>query len=279
MFADRSPTPPRQRNAIETLVVMDDGSELLCWDTGGAGPPIVLAHPHTGNLRSWQFQQPALVDAGYRVLAYSRRSYFGSTPCLAASPGTQAGDLAQIVNHFGVEQAHVIGSAAGGSTALDFALSYPDRTLSATIASSLMSIDAPELEVPMSHLGAEWFRALPDAVKELGSNYRALCPSGVERWEAIRRLNPPRGPDSQWQPLQSVVNWDTLAANEVPMLLLVGGGDLYMPPAVLEAIAQRTGHSSYRMIELCGHAPQIEDAETFNAIVLDFLAQPHSIAR
>src|SRR6188768_4254859 len=56
------------------------GTTLWYWDTGGKGPIVVLLHAASGSGAFWGYQQPALVEAGYRVIGYSRRGYLKSDP-------------------------------------------------------------------------------------------------------------------------------------------------------------------------------------------------------
>src|SRR6202050_2473461 len=81
------PVPlPAQVPAKEGLAPLTD-THLWYWDTGGDGAPVVLLHPASGSGLIWGYQQPVLAKAGYRVIAYSRRAYYGSHPLPKARPG------------------------------------------------------------------------------------------------------------------------------------------------------------------------------------------------
>src|SRR6267142_6249957 len=88
-----TPIPiPAQAPAKEAIAALP-GTRLGYWDTGGTGTPVVLVHPATGSARIWVYQQPAFAKAGYRVIAFSRRSYYGSDPLPKESPGVASEDL------------------------------------------------------------------------------------------------------------------------------------------------------------------------------------------
>jgi pimeloyl-ACP methyl ester carboxylesterase len=74
--------------ATEALATLPD-TRLWYWDTGGEGIPVVLVHPATGSALIWGYQQPAFAKAGYRVIGYSRRSYYGSDPLPKESPASR----------------------------------------------------------------------------------------------------------------------------------------------------------------------------------------------
>lgn len=263
--------PPDPAPQTEGLVRLANGVELWAWDTGGDGPTIVLAHPLSGNHASWAWQQPAFAAAGFRVVGYSRRGFFGSERGPAGDLGTQAGDLALLLDALGVDRAHVLGSAAGGSTALDFALAFPERTISAVIASSLMSIDEPDYKATSARARGPWFDALPTDAKELGASFRALDPDGAAEWRRIHDLNGfgPENPPVR-QPLVSKINWPVLGANHVPLLLLTGGADIYLPPALLRLVGPRIGAARWTIAPDAGHPVFAEAPAAFNEIVIAF---------
>jgi pimeloyl-ACP methyl ester carboxylesterase len=93
-------------------------------------------HPATGSALIWGYQQPALAKAGYRVIGYSRRSYYGSDPLSKESPGVASEDLHNLIEVLGIRKFHIVGSAAGGGVAADYAVSHPDRLLSLVINSN-----------------------------------------------------------------------------------------------------------------------------------------------
>ena len=63
---------------METKLATLPDVRLAYWDTGGEGETVVLLHAGTGSHAVWEYQRPALLDAGYRVIGYSRRGHLGS---------------------------------------------------------------------------------------------------------------------------------------------------------------------------------------------------------
>ena len=91
------------------------GTRLAYWDTGGDGPAIVLLHPSTGSLLMWGYQQPVFANAGYRVIAYSRRGHYHSEPVPRENPGSASQDLHNLVEFLGIRKFHAVASAAGAA--------------------------------------------------------------------------------------------------------------------------------------------------------------------
>lgn len=58
----------------------------------GTGKPVVLIHGWPLSARSWEHQVPALIGAGYRVIAYDRRGFVaGVDGCWRATPRRRSG--------------------------------------------------------------------------------------------------------------------------------------------------------------------------------------------
>ncbi len=273
-IVDPVDAPPALPTMNEGLARLPNGAALWHWDTGGEGPSVVFCHPHSGNHCSWYYQAAAFQAAGFRTIAYSRRGFYRSEAGPEDARGTQADDLAALLDHLGVTRAHLVGAAAGGSTALDFVLSYPERTLSAVIASSLMSVAEPDYKAALARAHGDWFDTLPIEARELSPNFRTMDPAGVSRWQDVFRRNGfPGGRPRGQQPIRARIDWETLGRNRVPLLLMIGDADLFLPPALLRAVQPRIGASELAVVADSGHPIFAEQPEAFNRIVLEFLAR------
>jgi pimeloyl-ACP methyl ester carboxylesterase len=179
---DSGPEPiPAQVPVHEGLVDVG-GASLWYWDTGGTGPAIVLSHAGSGSGLNWPYQQPVFAKAGYRVIGYSRRGAAGSSPLDPADPGVASADLRILADALGLGRFHLLGIAGGGITALDFAVSYPDRLRGLVIACSIFSVQDNDFLATVTRLRPPEFEALPVEVKELSPAYRATNPGGVAAW-------------------------------------------------------------------------------------------------
>ena len=101
--------------------------KLWYWDTGGDGEVIVLNHPWSQSSECWKYQQPFFAAQGYRVIAWSRRGAYRTEVGPLDNLGTSAGDQKALLDYLGIEKCHMVGCAAGGVTAINFALEYPER--------------------------------------------------------------------------------------------------------------------------------------------------------
>src|SRR5580704_3778657 len=261
---------PPQAPAREGLAAIAD-THLWYWDTGGEGPPVVLLHPASGSGLIWGYQQPALVKAGYRVIAYSRRSYFNSDAIAKDRPGIGSADLHGLIELLGLTKFHLLGSAAGGTVAVDYALSHPDRLLSLTLADNAAGIRDGEIAKAVVSIRTKGFDDMPVEFRELGPSYRAANPQGARIWTELAH-KAVTAADFR----QGVANEITTArieAMKVPTLLITGDADLVNPPSILRMVARHIAGSEMLIAPEAGHSTYWEQPDMFNGALLSFLAK------
>jgi len=266
-----TPVPlPAQAPAKEGWAQLAD-TRLFYWDTGGDGPPIVLLHPFTGSALIWGYQQPAFARAGYRVIGYSRRGYYNSAPFEKDEPGTGAEDLRQLVDTLGIRRFHAVASAAGGSIAADFALSYQDRLLSLTNSSNSFGVRDGAIGKAAASIRPKMWDDIPPEVRELGPSYRAANPEGVRQWSELEH-KARVGPGSR-QPLRNELTQAKLKELKLPTLLIAGAADLVTPPAIARMLAAEIPDSELVVAPEAGHSVYWEQPDIFNRAVLDFIGR------
>jgi pimeloyl-ACP methyl ester carboxylesterase len=248
------------------------GVRLSFTDTGGRGVPVVFTHAATGSSRVWEYQVPAFTSAGYRVITYDRRGFGRSTPDPAGvQPGTGADDLLGLIDHLGIDRFHLVGTAAGGIVALDFAVSFPQRVRSLVVANSIGGVQDDDYIELGRRLRPPQFNALPPDVRELGPSYRAANPSGTARWLELEKQSRPEGTQPPVQTFRNRLTFSLLETLAVPTLLMTGDADLYSPPAVLRLFAARIKGSESVLAPEAGHSIYWEQPDLFNQKVLEFI--------
>jgi pimeloyl-ACP methyl ester carboxylesterase len=256
--------------AKEGLAPLAD-THLWYWDTGGEGAPVVLLHPASGSGLIWGYQQPVLAKAGYRVVGYSRRSYYNSDPIIKGRPGIASTDLQNLMDYLGLAKVHLVASAAGGTIAADYALSHPDRLLSLTVADNSAGVRDGEIFAAASSIRAKGFDDMAVEFRELGPSYRAANPEGVRLWTELAH-KAVTGTEAR----QMTANEVTTAKIEtirVPTLLITGDADLVTPPSIMRLVARHIAGSEIVIAPESGHSTYWEQPEIFNRSVLGFLAK------
>ncbi|HUQ26299.1 MAG TPA: alpha/beta fold hydrolase [Burkholderiales bacterium] len=222
----------------------------------GTGVPIVFLHAGSGNSGLWSDQVEFFSAAGYRCIAYDRRAQAAA-----------ADELEALATQLGLDRFHLVGTAAGGIVAIDYALSFAKRLRSLVVANSIFGVkDEAYQELTRRLRPSPQFDALPVEVRELGPSYRAANPEGARRWaEASRHASP--------QATRNRITFAALETIRLPTLLLTGDADLYMPPSLLREIAPRIRGAVSVVVPECGHSAFWEQPEIFNRAVLEFIGQ------
>ena len=87
----------------------------LYYEDHGAGQPVVLIHGYPLSSASWEKQIPALLGAGYRVIAYDRRGFGKSSqPTAGYNYDTFAEDLHKVISHLKLKDFVLAGFSMGG---------------------------------------------------------------------------------------------------------------------------------------------------------------------
>lgn len=131
MTLQTNPTAPLTAFPEPTLIAVN-GVELEVFEAGqhNAGNPIVLCHGWPELAYSWRHQVPALVEAGYHVIAPNQRGYGNSSSPSAVTDYDIAhltGDLVALLDHYGYDDATFVGHDWGAFVVWGLTLLHPDR--------------------------------------------------------------------------------------------------------------------------------------------------------
>jgi non-heme chloroperoxidase len=86
----------------------------LYYEDLGSGKPVVLIHGYPLNGHSWERQTMALLDAGYRVVAYDRRGWGRSSqPTTGHDYDTYAADLKELLEQLELTEIVLCGFSMG----------------------------------------------------------------------------------------------------------------------------------------------------------------------
>ena len=107
----------------------------LYYEETGEGDAIVFAHEFSDDYRSWA-DQVAHFAPRYRCVTYNARGFAPSEAPVALdaySIDHAVEDMASLMRHLGVDQAHVVGLSMGSMTTLHFGLRHPEMARSLVI--------------------------------------------------------------------------------------------------------------------------------------------------
>lgn len=262
-----------------TYVRVDDGTRIHYRVTGRpSGPPILFIQGLGADKQGWALQRLATATR-YRAVALDNRGAGRSDkPHGTYTLDQMAADAIAVLDHAGIETAHVVGASMGGAISQIIAVRYPERLRSLTLACT-----AGRNHPWREELLASW----RDAALQ-----RGIAAMGHEaaRWvigpRSFRRLMPAigwLGPLALGRPshafaaqCDAILNADVSLAERlsdvrVPALVLVGNQDVLTPRGDSEELAERIPTAELAVISGAAHGFMVEHATTFNRILLEFL--------
>lgn len=120
---DRAPAPPA---AWTDGFVIANGIRIHYWRTGGAKPPLVLAHGSSDNGLCWTNLAKELTD-DFDIIMFDARGHGLSDPPSASDPAdAQVEDLAGLIGELKLNQPILMGHSMGSASVAWFAAKYPD---------------------------------------------------------------------------------------------------------------------------------------------------------
>jgi pimeloyl-ACP methyl ester carboxylesterase len=286
---DTGPAPAaHSRPRPVVLLIMGLGMQLIAW------PPAFVQ---------------ALVDAGYRVIRFDNRDIGLSQNFDAAgkpnlvwaalkyrlrlaikSPYSlhdMAQDALGVLDHFGVDKAHVVGVSMGGMIAQRVALAAPDRVLSLTSimsASGARGLPEARPEVMRAMLGSPKSSAPDDVVDHYVHFFSVICspayPTPVDELRArilqgYHRSFKPHG--AMRQTLAIVADTsraEALRSLKLPTLVIHGKADPLVPFANGQDTANRIPGARLVAIDGMGHDLPAGVVERLLQVMIPHLSAP-----
>lgn len=107
-------------------IITANGLPVHALEAGRGGPPVILIHGASVNLRDWSFSLMEPLARKRRVIAMDRPGFgYSKRDSGAWPPAKQAAQLRQAALQMGVEKPIVVGHSWGASVALAWALDFP----------------------------------------------------------------------------------------------------------------------------------------------------------
>ena len=262
----------------------------IAYDDEGDGIPILCIHGYPLNRQIWRPQWDGLANS-FRVIAPDLRSHGdsfvrGSSNLREAihTVDLMANDLALLLDAIGVSQPVVVnGLSMGGYVAFAFLRNYPSRVraliLTATRARPDSDVEKDNRRNAIQLAQTQGVAPVVDGMLRRLVSPETLSgkPGLVER---IREIMLSSSVEGIIGDLKGMIDRPDarpmLAGIRVPVLILVGNDDQIIPLDEAQAMKDSISESSLETIKDAGHLLNMEQPETYNRTVRNFV---QSLAR
>jgi pimeloyl-ACP methyl ester carboxylesterase len=265
----------------------DDGVRLHYEETG-SGIPVIFVHEFAGDHRAWEAQMRHFGQR-YRAITYAARGYPPSDVPHAVESYSQAraaDDIAAVLNHLGIDKAHVVGLSMGGFATLHFGFRHTARALSLCVAGcgygaekgqqDKFRAEVAAVAAFLDERGIEAFAA-KYAYGPTRVQFENKDPRGFDEFQrqlaqhsAVGARNTQLGVQGERPSLYDLT--DQMKTLTVPTLILTGDEDWpCLQPGLL--MKQAIPSAALSVMPNCGHTINLEDPDQFNRLVGDFIAQ------
>ncbi len=252
-------------------------SVRLYYEESGAGSPVLFVAGLQGGVHSWRLQVSDLASSFHCISFDNRGVGRSDKPDEPYSIAKLADDAVGLLDHLGIEEAHIVGSSMGGMVAQHMAVHHPKRVLTLSLHCTSPASD-------------HYIRRISELYGELSRRYEVIdqpwvdlfCFSHdtyVRRYEEIRAFQG----DGNAYPMPAYAFRRQLAAlaehdlttrlPEInkPTLIGCGSEDAWMPLSAARLMSELIKSSRLEIFDGMGHLYKWEDPARFNEVQRRFL--------
>ncbi len=251
----------------------------LFYEIKGTGEPLLLISGLSNNHSSWSLLLPSLTQEYQVIYLDNRGAGQTSAPDYPYTIQQMANDAAQLLEKIGIDKVHIVGHSMGGQIAQEFAIAYPEKTLSLILLSTWSQGDTH-----FHHVIESWGDIYGKVEMEL--YYKIVLPwifshNFYAMPKVINQLIA-WGINYPWQPTihgvyhqsRAILNNNTrerLVNIHCPTLVWVCQQDILTPVTFSEQLAQGIPNAKLSVFEGGSHGCLIELPDVVSSVILDFL--------
>ena len=250
----------------------------------GQGDPLIMIMGFGSAKNNWRFQIGSFKKY-YRTITFDNRGVGKSDkPTGPYTIRMMADDTIGLMDHLGINKAHILGVSMGGMIAQELAINYPERVdkliLAATFARrdrtsgySSEASKAQEIYDESPHDEVR-IRRLAAVKVDLTLNKRLYRILGIPQMRIMIRLAPLSALNGLAGQIDAILAHDTvdrLKLIRAPTLVITGTADRLVKPVSSEVIANLVPKAKLVKVEGGSHGFNAEMRSEFNKEVLKFL--------
>lgn len=245
-----------------------DSRPQFRWLERGDGEPVVLLHGLMGHMDHWDATLDALAGT-VRLLAPELPVFEPAFPDVSLV--ALASHVRDLLDALEIGDAVVGGNSLGGHLALELALAHPERVNGLVLTGSSGLFERTFTRgVPhrptTAYVREKMEQVFYDPALVTDDWVDAVRRTVTTRSTALRAVKVARAARSHnLEPRLSTIR--------VPTLLVWGEHDRVTPPEVARHFHRLIPRSRLVLLPRCGHAPMLEQAEAFNAVLDTWLRE------
>ncbi len=236
---------------------------------------LVFLHGFNGSSKSW-FYQFTHFDK-HKIISIDAPG-FGASKVHQGGIPEFADEVAQLLEHLGIEAAIVVGHSMGGMLAQLVASRHPDKCIGLFLSCTHKGRARPKTE-PLSK---EIQQRINDRINLNDEDFGTLrinrmlsnTPSDCIRSFLVSIAGDIRLEGIKWggAAIQYLDTSPYLSALTLPTLIVSGQNDVVVKPEALKSLFASLPTADHEEMSGVGHAPYCEDVEKFNQILEQFIA-------
>jgi pimeloyl-ACP methyl ester carboxylesterase len=283
--------------AVVTRSLSVNGAELAVHDTGGEGPPLVLAGGLGGPFCGWRHQLDYLSDR-YRMVGWDYRGLFGSTVPEHESPSysvsEHADDFENVLSACGIARAPFIGWSMGVQVVLELYERHPEMVSHLVLINGTWGRPLETLPIPVLRQLLPRLLARASRLSQTGGRLLRRATEWPETVLWLKRLGIVgstldeelfREVATEFGNVNLEVYLKTLRALgehdashvlesiEVPALVITGDRDPFTPRQLAQRMARRIPGGEILVVRGGTHYTPIEYPELVNLRIEKFLRE------
>jgi len=269
-----------------------DGQPVVFMQTGGAGTSAYMC---------WYRNLEQIADAGFHIFAPDAPG-FGRSRILGKEPVDAVEFLHSFLDAMSIRRAHLVGNSMGAMTSARFAVAYPERTASIVLSGGEPRAQTDEARAIAPTLGAtprmNFVRQMlgkpqldPDDMRKATADFffdreskevdevSHLRMESLQDADLLQRTTD----EALAQVRGGRTNFDSSMLQQIqaPTFLLQGRDEKWFytedtAPALIRAAVELTWvipDCRCTLLPNCAHWPQLEQPDTYNALVANFLTE------
>ena len=259
--------------ALEPKQVEVYGAKISYFEAG-SGPSVILLHGMGANKNHWRSTIPVLA-AKFHVYAPDQIGFGTSDkPMINYRVATLVDFLGEFMSKLGISRATLVGNSMGGWVAADFAIKHPAAVDRLALVDAAGYVTRNVTKEQLTFLNPATLEDARTCLMRVFANKAFVNDMSVqmfftERMRSGDQYTIERMMDSVVR-REDYLN-DRFGGIKAPTIVIWGRGDELLPVAEGEAMAKQIPGAQKVIIDNCGHAPQIECPQPFQAALMKFL--------